>query len=206
MPLFCRNSEILTLAVWWSCRLDSKGSRMGNQSLPVWLPALSDSSRLSWLQCSQTATGPESPEGRHTGVFSDTQRNVDVFSKGKNKIGAFWGPSNMLPHDQWRIYHPRKWERDVGRCWSGRSCRSLLGWTQRRGRKHEGNCTSGQIWSAALGKPNLMGSSGGQAGGHCSACFSSCSMILWRSLRTSRGKSGGFSFTWLSGQITLLSL
>lgn len=65
--MFCRNSEILTLAVWWSCLLDSKGSRMGNQSLPVWLPALPECSRLSSLQCSQTATGPELPEGQHRG-------------------------------------------------------------------------------------------------------------------------------------------
>lgn len=57
-----------------------------------------------------------------------------------------------LPHDQCRIYHPQKWGRYVERCWSQRSCRSLLGWTQRSRKKPHVNGTSDEIRATAFGK------------------------------------------------------
>lgn len=72
---------------------------MGNQSLPVWLTALPECSRLSWLRCFQTATGPELPEGQHRG--DKCKRVISTTQKKRAHLQHIHTVSRYFTYPQW---------------------------------------------------------------------------------------------------------
>lgn len=142
---------------------------MGNQSLPVWLPALPECSRLSWLQCSQTATGPELPEGQHRGnkckrVISDTQRNMQhIHTVSHYSTNQQWNNVAKTKYEHLKVLETCYLTTSVGLIILENESEmfdivgleesvNLCLAEQRSGREHEANWTTDQIWTAAFAK------------------------------------------------------